>query len=85
MYKYRVAFLVNGKQFNAWFISPQEYSDEEPSRQHFRELAKMAVQQYLREARKVPRTGLAEALAIWPEVIPVKGIYQPLDAFELND
>ncbi|MCM1317295.1 MAG: hypothetical protein NC241_03860 [Bacteroides sp.] len=85
MYKYRVAFLVNDKQFNAWFVSPEEYGGDESSRQRFREMAKMAVKDYLIEARRVPRTGFAEALAIWPEELPVEGVLQPLDAFELKD
>ncbi len=70
---------------NAWFVSPTEYTEETNYQNRFREMAKLAVQEYLREARSVPRTGKAEALAIWPEIIPSKGVIQPLDAFELND
>ena len=85
MYKYRVAFMVNNKQMNAWFVSPTEYTEETNCKNRFREMAKLAVQEYLREARRVPSTGTAEALAIWPEIIPPKGVIQPLDAFELTD
>lgn len=77
--------MVNGKQLNAWFVSPTEYTEETISKNRFREMAKFAVQEYLREARSIPRTGKAEALAIWPEIIPSKEVIQPLDAFELND
>lgn len=85
MYKYRVAFIVNGKQLNAWFASPVEYTDEPASKARFREMAQKAVQEYLREARSIPQSGNAEALAIWPEILPSKGLIQPLDAFELKD
>lgn len=85
MYKYRVAFLVNGKQLNAWFISPVEYTGEPDNQKHFREMAILAAQEYLREARSVPSTGVAEALAIWPEILPSEGVIQPLDAFETKD
>lgn len=70
---------------NAWFVSPTEYAEETNSKNRFREMAKLAVQEYLREVRSVPSTGTAEALAIWPEILPSKGVIQPLDAFELND
>lgn len=85
MYKYRVAFIVNGKQLNAWFGSYVEYTNDLVTKARFRELAQSAVQEYLREARSVPKTGVAEALAIWPEILPSKGVIQPLDAFEIND
>ena len=84
MYKYRVAFQVNGKQLNAWFIAPMEYQEEESIKAQFREKAKIAVDEYLREARSVPSTGRPEAFAIWPEVLPSEGPLQPLDAFELT-
>lgn len=83
MYNYRVAFMVNGKQLNAWFASPMEYSDDASRKAHFREMATIAVQEYLREARKVPSTGHAETLAIWPESLPTKDVIEPLDAFEI--
>lgn len=70
---------------NAWLVSPTEYAEEPNSKNRFREMAKLAVQEYLREARSVPSTGTAEALAIWPEILPSKGVIQPIDAFELND
>lgn len=70
---------------NAWFVSPFEYTEETNIKNQFREMARLAVQGYLNEARSVPRTGKAEALAIWPEILPSEGIIQPLDAFELND
>lgn len=84
MYKYRVAFIVNGKQLNAWFISPIEYKEDEAIKAKFRERAKLAVGEYLCEARSVPSTGRPEAFAIWPEVLPSEGPIQPLDAFELT-
>lgn len=84
MYKYRVAFIINGKQLNAWFVSPEKYSDEIDSRKRFREKAVFAVQEYLRNVRSVPSNGVPEALAVWPEILPVEGIVQPLDAFEIN-
>ena len=77
--------MVNGKQLNAWFVSPVEYTEETVSKNRFREIAKLAVQEYLSEARSVPSTGTAESLAIWPEILPSKGVIQPLDAFELTD
>lgn len=77
--------MVNGKQLNAWFISPVEYTGEQNNKNQFREMAKLAVMEYLNEARSVPKTGKAEALAIWPEILPSKGVIQPLDAFELTD
>ena len=85
MHKYRVAFMVNGKQLNAWFVSSIEYNDEQNNKAQFREMAELAVKEYLREARSVPQSGEAEALAIWPEILPSKGVIKPLDAFELND
>ncbi len=85
MYKYRVAFLINDKQLNAWFVSPVEYTGEQNNQKQFREMAKLAVMEYLNEARSVPKTGKAEALAIWPEILPSKGVIQPLDAFEMTD
>lgn len=85
MYKYRVAFIVNGEQLNAWFVSPIEYTEEASIKDRFREMARLAVQEYLREARSIPRTGAAESLALWQEVLPSEGVIQPLDAFELND
>lgn len=84
MYNYRVAFIVNGRQMNAWFTSPVKFTGDADNQKQFREMATLAVQEYLREARSVPKTGNAEALAIWPEILPSKGIIQPLDAFELN-
>lgn len=77
--------MINGKQLNAWFVSPVEYTDEATNKARFREMAQTAVQDYLREARRIPKTGNAEALAIWPEILPSKGTIQPLDAFELTD
>ena len=85
MYKYRVAFMVNGKQLNAWFGSDVEYTDDPATKARFREMAKLAIQEYLREARSVPQSGKAHALAVWPEILPSKGVIQPLDAFELTD
>lgn len=86
MYTYRVAFLVNGKRLNAMFVSPEEFSTDEAVRQRFRERAADAVKAYLAEARSVPRTGFAEAMAVWPEILPAKGeTIQPLDAFEMTD
>ena len=86
MYTYRVAFLVNDKQLNAVFVSPEEFSTDEDVRQRFRERAAEAVKAYLTEARSVPRTGFAEAMAIWPEILPAPGETQePLDAFEMTD
>lgn len=77
--------MVNGKQLNAWFVSPVEYTEETSRTNRFREMARLAVQEYLREARSVPQVGKAESLAIWPEILPSKGVIQPLDAFELTD
>lgn len=77
--------MVNGKQMNAWFVSPEKYSDEPTNKTRFREMARLAVQDYLREARSVPQTGNAEALAVWPEILPSKGVIQPLDAFEITE
>lgn len=77
--------MVNEKQMNAWFVSPIEYREETDIKNRFREMAQLAIQEYLREARSVPKTGKAESLAIWPEILPSKGVIQPLDAFELND
>ncbi len=85
MHYYRVAFIVNEKQLNAWFASPIKYTGEADNQKQFREMATLAVQEYLREARSVPKTGTAEALVIWPEILPSKGVIQPLDAFELTD
>lgn len=85
MYKYWVAFMVNGTQLNARFVSPTEYTEEPNSKNRFREMAKLAVQGYLSEARSVPSTGTPESLAIWPEILPIEGVVQPLDSFELND
>lgn len=70
---------------NAWFVSPIEHTDESTVKSSFREMARLAVKEYLREARSIPQTGTVESLAIWPEILPSKGIIQPLDAFELND
>lgn len=77
--------MVNGKQLNALFVSPVEYSGDTVIQNQFREKAKMAVMEYLHEARNVPATGQAEALAIWPEILPSEGVIQPLDAFEITD
>jgi hypothetical protein len=77
--------MVNGKQMNAWFSSPVEFTGEQNKKAQFREMAKLAVKEYLCEARSVPQSGEAEALAVWPEILPSKGIVQPLDAFELKD
>ena len=77
--------MVNGKQLNAWFASPVEYTDDASCKMRFREMAQSAAKHYLKEARSVPKTGNAEALAIWPEILPSKGVIQPLDAFELKD
>ena len=85
MYKYRVAFMVNDKQLNAWFGSDVEYTNDPVTKARFRKMAQSAVQEYLREARSVPQSGRAEALAVWPEVLPSEGVIQPLDAFELTD
>ena len=85
MYNYRVAFMVNGKQLNAWFVSNVEYTNDPVTKARFREMAQSSVQEYLREARSVPQSGKAEAFAIWPELLPSKGVIQPLDAFELTD
>ena len=85
MYNYRVAFLVNDKQLNAWFTSPEKFSNDEETKHRFRERAIMAVQSYLREARSIPSTGMADSLAIWPELLPVNGVLQPLDAFEITE
>ncbi|MBD5372410.1 MAG: hypothetical protein K2M09_03735 [Muribaculaceae bacterium] len=83
MYNYRVAFIVNGKQLNAWFSSPLKFSEENKSQ--IREMAVSAVQEYLTEVRSIPKTGTAEALAIWPEILSSNGVIQPLDAFEIKD
>ena len=83
-YRYRVAFIINGKQFNTWFISPIEYSEDPVVKNQFRSKAKDAALAYIAEARKVPKTGVSEAFAIWPEVLPVNGVIQPLDAFEIT-
>lgn len=85
MYKYRVAFMVNGKQLNAWFGSDVEYTDDPAIKARFREMAQFAVQDYLREVRSIQQFYKAEALAIWPEILPSRGAIQPLDAFELTD
>lgn len=77
--------MVNGKQLNAWFGSEVVYADDQATKAHFRKMAQLAVQEYLREARSVPQSGKAEALAVWPEILPSKGVIQPLVAFELND
>lgn len=77
--------MVKGKQLNAWFGSDVEYTNDPVSKARFREMAQTAVQEYLREARSVPQSGKAEALAVWPEMLPSKGVIQPLDAFELTD
>lgn len=77
--------MVNGKQLNAWFGSEVEYTDDPATKARFRELAQSAALVYLREARSVPQSGKVEALAVWPEILPSKGVIQPLDAFELND
>ena len=77
--------MVNGKQLNAWFGSDVEYTDDSATKARFREMAQFAVQEYLREARSVPQSGKAEALAVWPEILPSKGVIQPLVAFELTD
>lgn len=69
-------------QLNAWFGSDVEYADDPDTKAHFREMAQSAVKDYLREARRVPQSGKAEALAIWPEILPSKDVLQPLDAFE---
>lgn len=82
MYKYRVAFLVDGKQFNAWFTSPLKYCDEVTTRKMFRETAVKAANTYINEARQVPKQGIATDFAIWPENIPTNLPIQPLDAFE---
>lgn len=84
MYNYRVAFIVKGKQLNARFTSPIAYTGEADNQKKFREMATNAVQEYLLDARNVPATGKAEALALWPEILPSKGIIQPLDAFEIT-
>lgn len=81
MYNYRVAFIVNGKQLNARFVSPMEYSDDASRKAYFREMATLAVQEYMRENRTY--AGKAEALAIWPDILPCEGVNQPLDAFEI--
>ena len=77
--------MVKGKQLNAWFGSDVEYTNDPVTKARFREMAQRAVQEYLREARSVPQSGKAEALAVWPEMLPSKGVIQPLDAFELTD
>ncbi|MBD5353250.1 MAG: hypothetical protein HDR86_10575 [Bacteroides sp.] len=78
-----MAFIVNGKQLNAWFSSPMKFSEENQSQ--IRKMAVLAVQEYLREVRSIPKTGTAEALAIWPEILSSNGVIQPLDAFEIKD
>lgn len=85
MYNYRVAFTVNGKQLNAWFVSPVKYTEEETNKSRFREMAILAAKEYLREVRGVPSAGSPEEFAIWPETLPVSGVIQPLDAFEIAD
>lgn len=85
MYHYRVAFTVAGRQLNAWFVSPEEYQEDADSKKRFREMALMAVENYLREARRVPANGMAEEFAIWPEQLPIQGEVVPLDAFEIKD
>lgn len=85
MYNYRVAFTVNGKQLNAWFVSPVKYTEEETNKNRFREMAMLAAKEYLREARSVPSTGSPEEFAIWPETLQASGVIQPLDAFEISD
>lgn len=77
--------MVNGKQLNAWFGSDVEYTNDPATKARFREIAKSAVKEYLQKARSVPQSGKAEALAVWPEILPSKGVVQPLDAFELTD
>lgn len=77
--------MVNGKQMNAWFGSPVQYTDDPSEKTRFREMAQLAVKDFLREARSVPQTGKAEALAIWPEILPLKGVIEPLDAFEITE
>lgn len=77
--------MVNDKQLNSWFGSDVEYTDDPATRARFREMAQFAVQEYLSEARSVPLSGKAHALAVWPEILPSKGVIQPLDAFELTD
>ena len=76
---------MNGKQLNAWFVSPVEYTEEADRKNQFREMAKLTVQEYLREVRSMPSSGMAVALAIWPEILPSKGTLQPLDAFEISE
>lgn len=76
--------MINGKQFNAWFISPIEYSENPVVKNQFMSMAKDAALAYIAEARKVPQTGVPEAFAIWPEILPVNGVIQPLDAFEIT-
>lgn len=85
MFKYKVAFSVNGKEREVWFESALEYTGDPINQNQFREMAKLAVMEYLNEARSVPKTGKAEALAIWPEILPSKGVIEPLDAFEMTD
>ena len=75
--------MINGKQLNAWFASPMEYSDDASQKAHFREMATIAVQEYMRENSIVSFAGKAEALAIWPEILPNEGVIEPLDAFEI--
>lgn len=77
--------MVNDKQLNAWFGSDVEYTNDPVTKACFRKMAQSAVQEYLREARSVPQSGNAEALAIYPEMLPSKGVIQPLDAFDLTD
>lgn len=77
--------MVDGKQLNACFASPVEYSEDAVIKNQFRERAVMAVQEFLRDARNVPSKGKAEALAIWPVPLSTDGVLQPLDAFEIED
>ncbi len=85
MYKYRVTFLVNDKPLNAWFVSPEEYKDDEAVKSRFQARAVTAVEEYLKEARSVPRNGCARCFAIWPEIILEGDAHAPLDAFEVMD
>ena len=85
MFKYKVAFSVNGKDREVWFESALEYTGDPINKNQFREMAKLAVKEYLCEARSVSKSGKVEALAIWPEILPSKGVIQPLDAFEMTD
>ena len=58
-------------------------SDDASQKAHFREMATIAVQEYMRENSIVSFAGKAEALAIWPEILPNEGVIEPLDAFEI--